>query len=232
MIDIGTILRGDPEKLAEWTRQWSWRRLAFCLVIIVVGAGCYGAAIGWWRSPQQALYTAIKCPLVLLLTAVGNGLLNGMLAPLLGVNIPFRQSFTAILMSFVISAAILGAFSPVLAFVIWNAPPLSAHTPALGETYACILLGNVLLIAFAGSVGNTRLYQLLCLFSHQQAPVARRVLVAWLAGNLFLGSQLSWILRPFVGSPDLAVQFLRATAFKGNFYEAVFHIFIRIFQQN
>jgi len=30
------------------------------------------------------------------------------------LNIPFRQSFSAILMSFVIAAAILGAFSPLL----------------------------------------------------------------------------------------------------------------------
>ena len=54
------------------------------------------------------------------------------------------------------------------------------------------------------------------------ARVARRVLLAWLGGNLLLGSQLSWILRPFIGSPTLPVEFLRATAFKGNFYETVF----------
>jgi LmbE family N-acetylglucosaminyl deacetylase len=39
--------------------------------------------------------------------------------------------------------------------------------------------------------------------------VAWRVISAWLAANLFLGSQLSWILRPFIGSPGLPVEFLR-----------------------
>jgi len=39
---------------------------------------------------------------------------------------------------------------------------------------------------------------------------------------LFLGSQLSWILRPFIGAPGLPVQFIRADALHGNFYEAVF----------
>jgi hypothetical protein len=48
------------------------------------------------------------------------------------------------------------------------------------------------------------------------------VLLVWLAGNLFLGSQLSWILRPFIGSPNLPVEFFRATALHGNFYENVF----------
>jgi hypothetical protein len=231
MKEIATILRGEPQQLAEWIRQWDWRRWLLCLAIIVAGAGCYGAAIGWWRSPQQALYTAIKCPLVMLLTALGNALINGMLAPLLGVNIPFRQSIAAILMSFVITAAILGAFSPILAFVIWNAPPLAAHASAVGEIYACILLGNVLLIAFAGFTANARLFQLLQRFSNNSAT-ARRVLFAWLAGNLFMGSQLSWILRPFVGAPDLPIQFLRTTAFKGNFYEAIFHLFLSITAHN
>jgi hypothetical protein len=30
------------------------------------------------------------------------------------------------------------------------------------------------------------------------------------------------LLRPFVGSPGLPVEFLRSTAFHGNFYETVF----------
>ena len=79
--------------------------------VIVLGAGCYGAAMGWWRAPQQALFTAVKFPLILLLTAIGNALINGMLAPLLGLDIPFRRSFAAVVMSFAVASAILGAFA-------------------------------------------------------------------------------------------------------------------------
>jgi hypothetical protein len=46
-------------------------------------------------------------------------------------------------------------------------------------------------------------------------------LFSWLAGNLFLGAQLAWNLRPFIGSPTLAVQFFRDDPLRGNFYEAV-----------
>ena len=60
------------------------------------------------------------------------------------------------------------------------------------------------------------------------ATVARRILLAWLAGNLFLGSQLSWILRPFIGAPHLPVEFLRANAIQGNFYETIFHAVRRL----
>jgi hypothetical protein len=57
-------------------------------------------------------------------------------------------------------------------------------------------------------------------------------LLAWLAGNLFLGSQLSWILRPFIGSPNLPVQFVRDHPLNGNFYEAVFYSAHRLWNSN
>jgi hypothetical protein len=195
--------------------------VALHLGVIIAGAGIYGAAMGWWRAPQQALFVAIKFPLIILLITVGNALINAMLAPLLGLNIPFRQSFLAILISFAIVAAILGSFSPLTAFVVWNAPPLSPETVA-GPSYGFIKLMHVLVIAFAGVAGHVRLFQLLTKFGGSKA-VAWRVLIAWLAVNLFLGSQLSWILRPFIGAPYLPVAFLRDTAFQGNFYENLFH---------
>ena len=83
-------------------------------------------------------------------------------------------------------------------------------------------------IAFAGIAANLRLYQLLENLSGR-ATVATRVLLAWLAGNLLFGSQLAWILRPFIGSPLLPVQFLRTEALNGNFFEAVYRSGIRLF---
>lgn len=226
--EVGVLLRGEPGPLASWTERWDLPRLALHVGLIIVGAGLYGAAMGWWRDPQQALYTAIKFPLIILLTTGGNALLNAMLAPLLGLNIPLRQSFLAILMSFSIASVILGSFSPIAAFVIWNTPPLSTVGRDWGGTYSAILLLSVVVIAFAGLAANLRLVRLLRQFSGR-TNVARRVLLAWLAGNLFFGSQLSWILRPFIGSPGMPVQFLRADAFKGNFYELVFRSFVDLF---
>ena len=219
--DIGVLLRGESRPIRSWSEQWDAQRLALHLGVIVVGAGSYGAAMGWWRDPLQAAYVAAKFPLILLLTAAGNALLNAMLAPLLGLNIPFRQSFLAILMSFTMAAAILGSFSPLVAFLVWNTPPLSAGMHISGAAYSFIQLTHVAVIAFAGLAANLRLMHLLRDLSGD-GGVARRVLLAWVAGNLFLGSQLSWILRPFIGSPVLPVEFLRATALNGNFYETVF----------
>jgi hypothetical protein len=219
--EIPPLLRDDAERIAGWTAQWQRRRFASHLAVIVFGAGLYGAAMGWWRAPEQALFVAVKFPLILLLTALGNALINGMLAPLLGLNIPFRQSFSAVVMSFAITSAILGAFSPLIAFMVWNLPPMTAGAVPLAA-YDSLLLAHVTVIALAGVTGNVRLFQLLAKLGGSRA-VALRVLFAWLAGNLFLGSQLSWNLRPFIGSPGLPVEFFRPNAFHGNFFEAVFH---------
>lgn len=219
--EFGTLLSGEPVALAEWTGRVQSHRLALHLMAIVAGTGLYGAAMGWWRSPMQGLFVGIKFPLIILLTTLGNALLNAMLAPLLGLNISLRQSLLAVLMSFAITGAILGGFSPLMAFVVWNAPPM---TPDVKSTtaYAMVKLLHVVVIAFAGIAGNARLLQLLNQLAGNRS-VARRVLVAWLAVNLFLGSQLTWIARPFIGAPQLPVVFLREGALHGNFYENVFH---------
>ncbi|PAW91638.1 MAG: hypothetical protein B9S33_00160 [Pedosphaera sp. Tous-C6FEB] len=224
---VPVLLRGESAAVAPWTEAASPARVATWLAVTVLGSAAFGAAMGWWRAPEQAFYTAVKLPLVLLFTALGNALLNAMLAPLLGVNIGLRQSLLAVLMSFTIAGAILGGVAPLLAFVIWNAPPLERAASA-GATHAFILLTIVAAIAFAGVAANVRLLQLLAHLGGG-AGAARRVLFAWLVANLFFGSQLSWVLRPFIGSPGLPVQFLRDDPFKGSFYEAVFHSFTRLF---
>ncbi|HLP75684.1 MAG TPA: hypothetical protein VK327_02090 [Candidatus Paceibacterota bacterium] len=224
--NAGTLLRGDAGPILGWMRQFDAKQLSLHVAMIILGAGCYGAAMGWWRAPEQALFTAIKFPIIILLTAVGNALLNGMLAPLLGLNIPFRQSFMAILMSFAIASAILGSFSPLVAFVVWNSPSIGSRQLSF-ETYSLIMLTHVALIAFAGIAANIRLRNLLRELGGAQ--VANRVLFAWLAGNLFLGSQLSWIFRPFIGSPGLPLQFMRDHPLVGSFYEAVFRAIVHLF---
>lgn len=226
--EFSALLRGETETISAWSGQWGTRRFASHLAAIVIGAGIYGAAMGWWRAPEQALFVAAKFPLIILLTALGNALINGMFAPLLGLNIPFRQSFSAVVMSFAITSAILGAFSPLIAFMTWNAPPMTVGVS--GINYSAIMLVHVTIIAFAGVTGNVRLFQLLVKLGGRAA--ALRVLCAWLAGNLLLGSQLSWNLRPFIGSPTLPVEFFRQNALHGNFFEAVFHALRQIFQFN
>jgi hypothetical protein len=115
----GVFLRAEPARLREWITRRPSNLAWFCVAAIVIGAGSYGVVMGCWRDPLQALYTGIKLPLVILLTTLGNSLLNGMLAPLLGFNATFRQSLTIVLMTFATASVILGALSPVAWFVVF-----------------------------------------------------------------------------------------------------------------
>jgi len=222
LAQIPTLLRGEVQPIQLWIAHWSPARVALYVAVIVGGTATFGWSVGAWRDSVQGLYTAIKFPLIVLLTAAGNGLLNGMLAPLLGTNISFRQSLLAVLMSFTIAAAVLGACAPLVYFVIWNSPTFSLQAQgATATTHSFIFVALVASMAAAGIAGNVRLLQLLRQLSGSEAA-ARRTLFGWLAGNLLLGSQLTWILRPFIGAPHLPVEFLRPNAFDGNLFELLF----------
>jgi hypothetical protein len=221
---LKTLLRGevDAHCLEKPNVRWF---IGYCIAI-VLGSSVYGATIGLWRAPLQSVFTAIKFPLLIFLTCIGNGTVNGMLAQVLGSGLSFRQTAFAILMSFAIASLILGGFSPITLFILYNAPPLASEHAIIG--HSVMLLAHVCVIAFAGVMANRRLFGLLRRMKGRDAT-ARAVLFSWLAGNLFLGAQLAWNLRPFIGSPQLAVQFLRDDPLRGNFYEAVWRAFRHLF---
>lgn len=216
------LLQSRPAAIRDWVERWQPARVLFCLGAVAIGAGLYGAAMGSWRNSLQAVFTAIKLPLVILLTTLGNAMINGMLAPLLGLSLSLRQSLMAVLMTFAIASVILGAFSPVAAFIVWNTPPLTTLTRLSSPEYGFLQLTLVVFIAFAGIAGNRRLVPLLCEWSGD-LWAARRVLLAWLAVNLLLGSQICWVLRPFIWDPSRPVEFLGPEYLRGSFYETVFN---------
>jgi hypothetical protein len=218
---IPDLLEARVETIQGWLNEPISRRLTWQILIIIAGAGIYGATLGLWRSPLQALFVAIKFPLILLLTATMNAGLNGMLGQLLGLNIRFLDSFRLIIISFATASLILAGFSPLTLFALFNTPPLDADS---GTTvvYSSILLMHVAAIAFAGIAANVKLFRTLRSIATDTLR-ARVILFSWLAGNLLLGSQFIWNLRPFIGAPFLPVQFLRPNAFEGNFFEAVYH---------
>jgi hypothetical protein len=219
---VDQFLRADAQRLSAWAARPHSGLVWLCVGAIVTGSGAYGAAMGSWCEPMQAVYVALKLPFLILLTTIGNGLLNGMLAPLLGLRITFRQAQTAVLISFANASTILGALSPVALFVVWNTPPLTGTTRPTSPEHSFLQLTLVAFIAFAGVVGNVRLLPLLKQWASRDA-VAWRVLFAWLAGNLFLGSQICWVLRPFLWASGGRVQFISPDCFHGSFYGTVFN---------
>jgi hypothetical protein len=209
---------GRVDEMVQMLEDRDSRWAFFCGLVIFWGCGLYGISVGLWRSPLQSAYTGLKIPLLIFLTCFGNAVLNGLLGQALGAGLGFRQIFVSIVLSFTTAACILGAFSPLTFFVLYNTPPLISGDQQIGHSIT--LLTHVLTIAYAGIMANLRLLALLRYFAPTNAA-ARTTLLAWLGGNLLLGTQLSWVLRPFIGSPNLPVEFFRADPLRGNFFEAV-----------
>ena len=224
---VPAFLRADSPTICGWVVRRQIGMVWFCLCSIIIGAGCYGAVLGSWRDALQALYTGIKLPLVIVLTTLGNALLNGMLAPLLGLNLSFRQSFLLVLISFAIASLIIGALSPVAFFVVWNTRPLTGRTNLFSLEYGFLQLTLTTFIAFAGIIGNVRLLPLLRQFTRDFAA-ARNVLLAWLVVNLFLGSQIAWVLRPFIWDPAGPSRFIGREFLKGSFFETIYRAIGRL----
>ncbi|MGC6427038.1 MAG: hypothetical protein ACON5H_08595 [Akkermansiaceae bacterium] len=214
------LLRGNPEDLQEWIEDPGSESLFICLTIILIGFGAYGFTVGLWRDPIMGCYVALKMPFLIFTTLAFNGFLNGILGILLGSGLGFRQSILAQLISFTIAALILGSLSPILFFTALTSPEPDPTVHTI--SYASFLSVHTILIGIAGVFANVHLARLLIAFARSKAAAAI-TFIAWLGGNAFLGTQLAWLMRPFLGSPNIDIQFVRPDAFESNFYETAWY---------
>lgn len=214
------LCSAKPQSLAAWLENEKFI-LHYCLGLLIFCSAFYGASLGLWRSPLQSFYVAIKFPLLILLTCASNAFINGMLAQLLGAPINFRQSFLSVIISFTLLVVILASLTPVVLFLLYNLPTMESASARTAHNI--FLLTNVVIISFAGIIANLHLLSLLEYLCGNRVK-AIQILISWLTANLFLGCQLSWNLRPFFGTPNLEVSFLRDDPFNGSFYETVFKL--------
>src|SRR6187431_944724 len=119
--ELPLLCQGRPKALQGWLENPTMVRLLACAAAIVLGCGAYGFTLGLWRAPLMGGYVAVKLPLLIFLTLLTNGLLNGMLAQVLGSGLGFKQTVLAMLMSFACFSLITGALSPVALMMVVDA---------------------------------------------------------------------------------------------------------------
>ena len=215
---IPQLCRGDHQLLQGWLEKQAISSLAFCIPSIILGCGAYGFTMGLWQGWEMATYVGIKLPLVIFATLLVNGAINGMLAMVLGSGIGFRQSMQFLLTGFSLMSIILLSLSPITFFMALQAPGPSE--PGAVQWHSITLLTHTLLVAYAGIVSHRSLLTHVRKFATSRSH-GTQTFFAWLLGNLFVGAQVSWVMRPFFGSPGLNVQFMRDHPMQGSFYEAV-----------
>ncbi len=192
------------------------------LVLFIVAASMlYGAVMAGWRSPKLALYVALKMPVLLLGTTSLVMVLNWMVASLFGANLSLPQVIALTWSAMAVASLLLLSLAPVALFFTLTSASATGPAAELQFTHNCLLVTHIALIAIAGAAGNMALLRGL----RRLVPPACAlgpIYTGWVLSFAGVGCQLSWMLRPFVGSPFYPVAFMRPDALERNFYEFVF----------
>ena len=204
------------------TNDLRWQDLLSLIAFVVLACALYGTVLAGWRSPQLSLYVAIKLPVLFLGTTAIVAVLNWMTASLLGSGLSFKSTIFAVFASMAIGCWILLSLVPVALFFLLSGVPHAGTHDELRYAHNAILMTHIVILAVAGVTGNAALMQGLRRLVRPRCP-ATGLFLAWLVAFGFVGCQLSWILRPFVGSPFYPVAFLRPDCLDRNFYEFVFN---------
>ena len=210
---------------AFWSRlraqDLRWGELLGLVAFVCLACALYGSVLAGWRSPRLALYVAIKLPALFLGTTAFVSAFNWVMASLLGSGLSFKSTVFTVFAAMAVGAWILLALVPVALFFLLSGVSSGGSHDELRFAHNSILMTHVLILALAGVLGNLSLLQGLRRIVRPRCP-SSGLFFAWLASYAFVGCQLSWILRPFVGSPFFPVEFLRPDALDRNFYEFVF----------
>lgn len=188
------------------------------IAFVVAVCGLYGAVLAGWRSPRLAAYVAVKLPMLFLGTTSIVAVFNWMTACILGSGLPFRSTVFVVFASMTIGCWILLGLVPVALFFLLSGVAYEGTDAELQYAHNAILMTHILILGLAGVSGNAALLKGL------RRVVAGRcnaggLFALWLAAYAFVGCQMSWILRPFIGSPFYPVSFMRPDCLDRNFYE-------------
>ena len=199
---------GDPRRIS--------RVLLCAFAVTLLSSACYGAVFGAWRAPQQALFSAIKMPAMILGVTLCTAVINGMLAQAMGTRLSFRQVAACMFLGFAVTSILLASLSPVLLLLTLETP--SPASPAAMPAYRVLLPAHTALVGICGVAGQCRLFRLLAQLIGSRR-LAGRVLLGWILVCGLVGCELSWVLSPFLARPDLPIPFLNPNAFASNFFE-------------
>ena len=186
------------------------RRLAQMGLLVVLFGVVYGGVMGsfWGVScPRlwQIVFSALKVPLLLAGTFALSLPSFFVMNTLAGLRSDFARAVRALVATQAGLTIILASFAPFT--LLWYASFAG---------YGAAVLFNVLMFGVAGIVAQQvlrRLYRPLI----ERDSRHRRLLWVWLAIYAFIGIQMAWVLRPFVGDPKIPTHFFRQEAW-GNAY--------------
>ncbi len=195
------VLRRGSAPGADPSRDRSFAVRNFVVLIVAFGV-FYGAVMGTYGGVAtgrvwQVIYSAIKVPLLLIATFLLSLPSFFVLNTLLGLRGDFGRVVGSLLATQAGLTVILASLAPVTAF--WYVS---------GSDYQPAILFNGLMFAVASLSAQW-------LLRREYRPLIARqpahgwMLRTWIVIYVFVGIQMGWVLRPFIGDPRAPVQFFR-----------------------
>lgn len=166
--------------------------------------------------PLQSIYSATKVPLLLFLAPLVCLPNFYVVNALLGLRDDFPAACRGVFAGQATVAITLAALSPITLMVYGSTADYNSAVQANGAAF--------FVAAMAGQATLRRHYRAL-IASNPRHKIGR---TAWLVLYVFVAIQLAWVLRPFVGSPNVKTRFFRENAWS-NAYMVVIEEAARAF---
>jgi hypothetical protein len=173
----------------------------------------YGAVMGSFHSLWQTISSAFKLPILFLATlfvCVPSLYFFGLL---FGSRQSLRQNLSLILTAVTVTAVLLLSLAPITLFFLLTT-----------SQYQFFKLLNVGIFAISGLMGVVFLYQGMKVVSDassEGANTRKWVIIMWMFVYAFVGSQMAWTIRPFMGAPGAEFELFRQLG--GNFYTNIIY---------
>jgi hypothetical protein len=201
---------------------------------------------GW----MQLLASTVKAPLLFYLTLLVTFPSLYVFNALMGSRLNLLSALRLLVASIAVMVAVLASVGPIIVFFAFS-------TPGGRDGHRFILLLVVAMCSVAGLLGLGYLLKMLNRhtrlapsFVPEQAELRSTTEIAsesnslgqtklrnttgayaifriWVLVFAMVGAQMSWVLRPFIGSPDLEFSWFRDRS--GNFFQAVFRMLTMYF---
>ncbi len=177
----------------------------------------YGFFLGMYARNLQLLAASVKIPLLLFGTL-------GLCLPalyvlniLMGTKLTFKQTLAMLLASTYLISVLLASLSPILLFFIFL---------TISKKFISIL--NIIIFFISGVFGIKLLWYGMRYLTirndyHPRIPVMK----VWSVIYIAVGTQLAWILRPFIGEKE---KFAIFREIEENFYVAVINMISNLFK--
>lgn len=192
--------------------------------------GCYALFNGMNGAAVHMLTVMIKLPALFLLTLLVTFPSLYVFNALLGYGLRFRATLRLLVATIVVNLALASSLGPILAFFTVST-----------KSYTFIVLLNVAILGIGGLASIAFLLRTMIRAQNAEQPPAalepalvtspsataetpRRalpLLFVWIITYSLVGTQMGWLLRPFIGHPDRPLTVFRDR--EGSFVEALWN---------